>query len=206
MAFIDQWRACPRCGAPWGLRECTECNALSMEGTGFAKPPFEGCVSAVLFDDAAARIVRLNKDAGERRLADWMAYYIASALPPEWARASCVTFIPDSAKARLRRGYDHGRELAAATAGLLDLPLVEALGEPRAHDQRELGRADRFANMAKALSLTESPASRARLALYDSVIVVDDVFTTGATLYSAARALRADSDRRIWAATFARVY
>ena len=55
-----------------------------MEGTGFAKPPFEGCVSAVLFDDAAARIVRLNKDAGERRLADWMAYYIASALPPEW--------------------------------------------------------------------------------------------------------------------------
>ena len=168
-----------------------------MEGTGFAKPPFEGCVSAVLFDDAAARIVRLNKDAGERRLADWMAYYIASALPPEWARASCVTFIPDSAKAR---------ELAAATAGLLDLPLVEALGEPRAHDQRELGRADRFANMAKALSLTESPASRARLALYDSVIVVDDVFTTGATLYSAAQALRADSDRRIWAATFARVY
>ncbi|MDD6729449.1 MAG: double zinc ribbon domain-containing protein [Eggerthellaceae bacterium] len=206
LAFIDQWRACPRCGAPWGVRECTECNALSMEGTGFARPPFDGCVSAVLFDDAAAHIVRLNKDEGERRLADWMAFFIASAMPPEWLAGSCVTYIPDSAKALLRRGYDHGRELGLATARLLELPLVDALAQPRAHDQRDLGRADRFVNMAQALSVTAQPTARARLGLYESVIVVDDVFTTGATLYSAAHVLSDASDRKVWAATFARVY
>jgi predicted amidophosphoribosyltransferase len=206
LAFIDQWRACPRCGAPWGWLECTECNALSMGGTGYERPPFDGCVSSVLFDEAAARIVRLNKDAGERRLAEWMAYFIVSALPPEWVRGSCVTYVPDSAKARVRRGYDHGRELGSATARLLGVPLVDALGEPCAHDQRALGRSDRFANMAEALALSPNPAARIRLGLFDAVIVVDDVFTTGATLYSASQALRVDADRRIWAATFARVY
>lgn len=206
LAFIDQWRACPRCGAPWGALECTECNALSMSGTGFDYPPFDGCVSAVLFDESAARIVRLNKDADERRLAEWMAFYIASAVPPEWTHGACVAYIPDSAKARRRRGFDHGRELGSATARLLGAPLVDALDVPSSHDQRALGRADRFANMAKALCLASRPCARARLALFEAVIVVDDVFTTGATMFSAARALRADADRRVWAATFARVY
>ena len=28
--FLDQWRACTRCGAPWGLVQCSECNPITL--------------------------------------------------------------------------------------------------------------------------------------------------------------------------------
>ena len=31
LAYIDWWRACPRCGAPFGRIQCTECNAVMLQ-------------------------------------------------------------------------------------------------------------------------------------------------------------------------------
>ena len=83
LPYIDQWMACPRCGAPYGMRQCTECNRLSLRDTGFDDLPFEAGVSAAVFSSAVARIVRTHKDGGERRLARDMAYAMACAIPPD---------------------------------------------------------------------------------------------------------------------------
>ncbi len=150
LPFIDQWLACPRCGAPWGLRQCTECNPFSLGEVGSIRLPYEGCVCAVAFDDRSARIPRAHKDAGERRLAHTMAYYIACAIPPEWLPA-VVAYIPATPAARLRRGFDHGRSLAGRVAELLDLPCERLLEPPAALDQRGLARVSRFQNLSQAL-------------------------------------------------------
>ncbi|MEO2484083.1 double zinc ribbon domain-containing protein, partial [Eggerthella lenta] len=63
LSHIDWWRACPRCGAPFGRVQCSECNDVLMSVAGRDEPPFDACTSAVAFDDAAARIVRTWKDA-----------------------------------------------------------------------------------------------------------------------------------------------
>ena len=117
LAYIDRWRACPRCGAAWGRLQCTECNPVTLSRLGLARLPFESCVCAVALDDAAHRIATLYKDAGERRLSAVMGSIMADATDPDWLReADAVTWVPASRTAFRRRGFDHAEELARAFA------------------------------------------------------------------------------------------
>lgn len=200
LSYIDQWQACPRCGAPFGARQCTECNELSLADSGWDALPFSACVSAVELDDAASSIVRGCKDAGEQGLSDFMGYCIACAVPPGWVgEGTCVAGVPATAKARAARGFDHGRALARAAAGYLDLPCADLLEAGRAKDQRALGRGQRFRN-AEGRFCACAPCEGA------DVLLVDDVYTTGATLCAASDALVRAGARRVRCATFAHVY
>ena len=201
LPFIDQWNACPVCGAPYGRYQCTECNSYRLREVNLRKPPFKQCVSAVIFDDRVARIVRGRKDAHERRLDEHVAFYIASAIPPGWIHASAaICPIPASRTALRLRGFDHGSELAHQCASLLGLPVNPLLYMSARRDQRDLGRAERFANMSQAFSVT--PQKRCPT----HVVLIDDVYTTGATLVAAALALKQAGVRCVYAATFAHVY
>ena len=201
LPFLDWWRACPRCGAPFGRVQCSECNAVTMAALGRTEPPFDACVSPVIYGDGAARIVRTWKDAGERRLAATMADLMAPVAAPVWrAEEPAVVPMPATAAAVRRRGFDHGTDLANELAARLGLPVTPLLARPRSIDQRRLTRQDRIRNMEhrfRALPGASAP---------DSVLLVDDVYTTGATLFAAADALRAAGAARVRCITFARVF
>ena len=200
LVYIDQWLACPRCGAPYGWLQCSECNSFTLSLLGLRELPYEACVSVFPFHDEAARIVCAYKDAGEQDLADFMAYCIACAIPPEWIGShSCVVFIPATRKAVLRRGFDHCKKLSECVARYLNLPYLHCLESTQVKDQRSLGVADRFVNSQARFSLVESCKG------FD-IILVDDVYTTGATLCAATQCLREGGAKRVCCATFARVY
>lgn len=200
LSFIDYWNACPRCGAPYGRLLCTECNTYTLKGLGYQSTPFDRCVSAVHFDRRAAAIVRGRKDLDERRLDDVAAYCIACAVPTEWlARVSCVCGIPATAAAVRRRGFDHGHALAQAVAAYLHLPTLSPLTANPVRDQRGLGRNLRAGNMEHAFTVQGALD-------FSDVLLVDDVYTTGATLMAAAQTLRENGVEHVYCATFAHVY
>lgn len=58
LAYVDWWRACPRCGAPFGRLQCCECNEVMLAAQGRTRPAFDGMAAAVSFEEGAARIVR----------------------------------------------------------------------------------------------------------------------------------------------------
>lgn len=199
LPFIDTCRACPRCGAAGGIVQCTECNGFSLAGFD-GELPLTAAASALVCTEETKRIVTTYKDRGERRLAEPMAQIMALYLPPAWLKRSpAVTFIPASRKALARRGFDHNETLAATLARMLDLPLAAPLERPHARDQRELGKRDRLSNMRIAFTL------RAEADLPRSVVLVDDIITTGATLYSAAGVLREGGVEEVYGLSFARV-
>lgn len=175
LSYLDRWQACPRCGAPFGRVQCTECNDVVLAALGRSRYPFDSCASAVVLDDAAHRMVLAWKDGGERRLGAVMARLMARTLPPEWNAAkrsampalgapsagagapsgqradavgipAAVLYVPASRKARTRRGWDHAEQLAAELGAVLGLPSWTPLSPPGARDQRVLGRRDRAAN------------------------------------------------------------
>ena len=201
LPYLDWWRACPRCGAPFGRVQCSECNAVMLDAIGRTEPPHDGCASAVVYGEAPARIVRTWKDAGERRLADAMADAMADAVPPRWLKGHpFVVAVPATSAARRRRGFDHGADLAQAVAERLGLDTVAPLARPRNRDQRTLARRGRVANMEgrfRALPGASAPPS---------VLLVDDVCTTGSTLFAATDALRDAGARTVHCLTFARVW
>jgi predicted amidophosphoribosyltransferase len=174
--------------------------------------PFTATRCAVVFEEPAPRIVILHKEAAERRLATAMAQIMAPTVA-EWADgwADAVVGVPAAPSAVSRRAYDHGSGLAAALAARLGRPVARPLRCLTARDQRALGRAARAANVA----FTCEPEPRRRLLGSSlevaavmppaNVLLVDDVFTTGATAAAATRALLAAGTREVRVAAFARV-
>jgi ComF family protein len=107
--------------------------------------------------------------------------------------------IPLGARRRHRRGYNQSERLAAALAGRVGGRVREDLLARRRETptQTALTPEERQANVAGAF--VASPGAR-RLAL----VLVDDVFTTGATLAEAATALLRAGAVEVHAVSFAR--
>lgn len=213
LPYLDPWLACPVCGAAFGRMQCTECTLLTLQRNGMESLPFASCTSALRFTAQSARIPRAFKDHGARGLAPVMAGLMQNALCPEWTKERpCVTFVPATAAAVQRRGFDHMEELATALACTLGLTCRTLLPRPRSTDQRGLSRAQRFANMRQVFAATGLDERSTNMHQEDlaapappHVLLVDDVMTTGATLFAAASALQARGAQTVRCLTFLRV-
>ena len=196
LLYIDDLDACPACGAPYGRLQCTECNAAVLEPTGLEEVPFDLMRHSVVLDDAAKQIVAVYKDGDERRLSDDIARILSYKVSPEEIGSGfAITFIPDTLQALRRRGFDHSEEIASKLSAITGLPLAMTLERPTGSDQRALGRAGRFSNMIAAMTARPKDLPR-------RLLLIDDVCTTGATIYSACVALREAGAESIHVLTF----
>lgn len=200
LPYIDACRACARCGAPFGARQCSECNSFTLASAGRERLPFQAAASALLFEERSRRIVAAYKDQGEQRLAEEIARIMRRYIAPTWLRkAPLVTYVPASTAAARRRGFDHAELIGKKLAEETGLEHAQLLARPKSADQRGLSRQGRRTNMAsrfRALPGASVPGS---------VILVDDVCTTGSTLYAASDALAEAGAQSIYCLTFARV-
>ena len=143
-------------------------------------------------------IVRVFKDQGERRLASTMAMMMQRAMPPDWA-FDVIVHVPATKAAYRRRGFDHAELIAQSLSDRTGIMLVDGLARPRTHDQRKLTGAQRVANLAGSFCAHPDACCGRR------ILLVDDVYTTGATLCAATDALLAVGAREVRCLTFARV-
>ena len=192
---VTRWRRvsdplCARCGQPRLLEvECRICAAWPQG--------LERARSAVWLEGGARHAAHQLKYGGWTRLAGPMAD-VMRALEPLTGRV-CLIPIPLGARRLAERGYNQSERLAAALAGRVG-GVVRADLLRRTRDTRTqtaLTPEARQANLAGAfVALGPPPPARA--------VLVDDVFTTGATLGAAAAALHAAGAERVEAVTFAR--
>jgi ComF family protein len=179
---------CARCGAPtaWPVERCSECGGRRIA--------FARARAAVAYDEPVRRIVAAWKERGLRRLAAWAAGVVVDTLAA--VAVDCVTFIPPDRERTLQRGHHPAESLARELARGWGVDTAALLQRTRrARPQRGLPRAERRRNVAGAFEARPAPTS---------VLLVDDVYTTGATAHAAASALRRAGARRVEVVTFAR--
>jgi ComF family protein len=116
-------------------------------------------------------------------------------LVPAHLLGGAVVPVPPSQARRRRRGFDPAGELAAALATKLEVDLAPCLARRGSGHQVGRRRAERIRNPPRIEAAGAAPRS---------VLLVDDVLTTGATLTACAQALRAAGAKRVVALTFTR--
>jgi ComF family protein len=169
---------------------------------------FTAAVSALLYDRRAEALITAYKDENERRLAHELACLLAASLPDEWRQwADALTWVPADAQARRRRGFDHMQMVAVELGDMSGIACMGLLSKQPLADQRSLSRRQRRANVSGLFSLDLTPPGNlATEALPQRILIIDDVFTTGATLDAAVSALIGAGVSEVRAVTVARVW
>ena len=191
---------CVRCGkVPAGAVAADFlCDACRL-----APPAFDLARTALPFRGAARDLVHLLKYSNGLWLAQDLADILEGCARAHYDVNALDIVIPvplSPAKFRKRK-YNQSALLAGALAKRLGAPLADDLLE-RVRDtptQTHLSASGRRANIRGAFAVPRPELVRAR-----TVLLVDDVMTTGATLGEAAATLKAAGAWRVWALALAR--
>ncbi len=181
------------CGAG-GTALCTGCWRQLRPAPPAAPPPLvDRCRSLLAFEGSGRKLLVGLKYRNERSIVRWLTTSMAALIRPAVVAAgvSVVTWAPTTAARCRERGFDQAEILARGIAGELALPCRGRLRRLPGPAQTGRSRHDRLAGPSFAPS---APAPSA-------VLLVDDVITTGATLTSAAAALRSAGATSVIAVT-----
>jgi predicted amidophosphoribosyltransferase len=177
---------CRECGRALGKRLAVASDPPATTPVGLPAPLFrlESCAP---FAGITRRAIDRLSAAGQRRLSGPLGEAIANRWKAAGAGGDVLVPVPDSAASVRARGYDESVLLARAAGRRLHLPVVEALG--------------RRTQTIPDGEMFEVIGARRIEGL--SVVLIDDVVTTGATLVACAAALLKAGAREVSAATVA---
>lgn len=199
LPFIPTGGACRVCGrdvTPFrGEFLCEDCHAHP--------PRFDRLASALRFEGEARRMTldfKFNSHLWMRDdFADWLEAAVRARFDP--AAIDAIVPMPISVWHRLDRGFNQSRVLAFALARRFSRRLLAgALGRTgRFRRQSGLNEDERRENVKGTFICRAPELVRGR-----TLLVIDDIVTTGATLSECAGTLKAAGAARVWCATLAR--
>ena len=171
---------CRKCGSPCESSICFECKTREYV--------FECACGAGIFEGVLREAIHAFKYKNHIMLADPFAEIMARCLPNTHlaAKVDLVMPIPIHSSRKLERGFDQAVELTRRFCRLVSLPAEYDVlyKHKKTRHQVELSLELRAINLAGAFRVRNAEKIRGK-----RILLIDDVFTTGATLNEAARTL-----------------
>jgi competence protein ComFC len=167
---------CARCGMPTAFETsvCDECKGVDFG--------FESARAPLRYDGAGKEIVHTLKYRGYTRVVERLAAPLMLGVLNREDRFDAVVPVPLHRSRLRRRGFNQAELLARGVARKINAPVSGTLQVVRkTRDQVELSATDRRANVEGAFSAKGSVRGK--------VLLIDDVFTTGATMSACADTL-----------------
>jgi ComF family protein len=206
---FDCWQAltflgdpcCLRCGLPFAYGD-----SLALCGRCLAEPPrFDRLRAAVAYGDVARSVVLKLKYSGRPGLAETLARFMQRHLPEVAGEGPALLVPVPLHRWRIwKRGYNQAALIASALSRRSGIPAeLDLLRRTRATPPlKGLGRRERALTVRGVFAVAKEDRPRLK---GRHVILVDDVFTSGATAGACARTLRRAGARSVAVLTWARV-
>jgi competence protein ComFC len=151
---------------------------------------FQSNYSVFEYRGAVRELIHQYKFLNRRRLAGFIARLLAAPLAERFKGLPVVP-VPGSSRAVRRRGWDPMEEVARVLTREPGREALFLLGRRKGRPQKGLGYRQRLAQMRETVYV------RAGCRPPAEVLLVDDIFTTGATADECARALRSAGARMV---------
>ena len=177
---------CAGCGS-LTRTACTECAAKIAK---CAPPHCSDALVALSYEGLARDVMLGFKYRNHRAVASLFVELLLARLRavPDLGRIDVVTWVPTTRERRMARGHDQAETLARSMGRSLGVPVRKLLERETAGHQTGHSRAQRLVGVALRARSMSTPST---------VLVVDDVVTTGATMRMAQQALTAAGAMRV---------
>ncbi len=148
--------------------------------------PFQKFIRGFALSDMAKKAVYDYKNGRRRELSYCFSSLLAELIKNniDTSVIDCIVPVPSSKYKQRKRGFDHINDICKKLAKLLEIDSILFLErEKEGKEQKSLNKKDRLKNMEGVFSLikyTEEPIT---------ILLVDDVLTTGATMRACREAL-----------------
>ncbi len=181
---------CGRCGKELGFFEDTFCKDCRMH-----RHAFESGKALFLYNDAMRKSIYRFKYAGRKEYAAFYGKALADAFD-EWIASvspDAIVPIPLHKKRLAQRGFNQAELIARALSKHTGIPVRNDVLSRRTdtRKQKELNVSERENNLKKAF---KSGGNDVKL---DTVLLIDDIYTTGSTMDAAASCLKRSGVRRV---------
>lgn len=186
---------CMKCGKELteeGEEYCSDCMR--------SRHLFDSGRALYVYKSAADSIYRF-KYKGRREYGAWYAFCMAAGLG-EWIRRrepDALIPVPIHASRKRARGYNQAEVLAGELGRLMHIPVVTDLVRRvrRTAPMKDLPMSERQNNLKRAFKICRNDVK------LDTVIIIDDIYTTGSTIDAMSYELRRAGVRRIYFVTLA---
>ncbi len=184
---------CQRCGRPLNDgRLCSQCRRTP--------PIIDGIRSVAFFEAPLRQAIHHFKYRRRTELAAPLSEMMVAYWPQLRWSIDLLIPVPLHERRQRQRGYNQATLLAHRLGWAIGCPVTEdaLIRQRETAPQVSLAASERRRNVAGAFTWQAPPLQG------ESILLVDDVCTTGATLEACARALRQAGAGSIWALTLAR--
>ncbi len=150
------------------------------------------------YEGVSGELVRSLKFRKLKSVSSDIAEIFADFIQRNNIKARFLTFVPMTPKERKSRGFNQSRLIARHLSQILNLELLSSLKKIK-ETKKQVGllRRERIKNVKNAFIAEKIPTS-------GNVIIIDDVYTTGATAHSVAKVISLKTDSNIYFIAFSR--
>jgi ComF family protein len=197
LELLDPHGRCPRCFSTAYSSVSTICGACQERG---GASHLLRAAAALEYAGPAVSLVKQLKSGGCRSVAKGMASFIVlQFLSLGWELPGLIVPVPASRLRRFKRGFNQSALIAVEVGKMLGVPALEPLARSHSYSQASLSRSQRLLYGGKGIYLKRERAKVEGA----SVLVIDDVMTTGTTLQGCSKALIEGGALRVEALAFA---
>jgi len=185
---------CVKCGEHVGesANVCIECKEIERL--------FDNNYSIYRYENYIAAAIKRLKFNGAKYLAEDFAKLFSEKFKSVNINVDIITFVPSTQKRIKERGYNQAAEMAKEFAAIVNLPFAEVLLKTKeTPHQIDLTKEQRLKNLTGSFSIIDK-----WLVKNKSVLIIDDVFTTGSTMSACAKVLKKAGANKVYCLTLAK--
>ncbi len=171
---------CEHCGRAVTAFEpyCSTCKNVLVD--------LDKCRSPFIYAPPISTLIKKAKYDRGIYIIDYFADQLSLAYLQNYFNADYLTFVPMTQKAEKKRGYNQSKILAEKLSLLINVPVLDCVEKTKETErQATLGRAERLKNLDGVFKVFDKKSIKDK-----SILIIDDVSTTGATAEVLAKRLK----------------
>lgn len=190
--FLDTKNICAKCGAPLNsiTNFCDDCKLTKFD--------FDEARASFEYTNDAKRLVLAIKYANAKYLAKYFAKYMYETFLNWGVVVDLIIPVPLSEKRQKSRGYNQSELLAEEFSNFSGIEVCseKVVRIDSGKTQQHSTRKERFDNMKGVFKLNDKTSLEGK-----NILIIDDVYTTGATVNELSKTLRKLKPDKIYVLT-----